>query len=88
MITQTYILQNLPKAIINDDNCRGLKFTRGIEKDINAELGMFLNTRWSMEPTYGKDLILHVDVHVEHAEILNCLMHNLHSAKLTSTKSI
>jgi hypothetical protein len=80
MVTQTYILNDLPKAIINDDNERGLKFTRGIEKDIHSELGEFLNTRWT--PTSERGMILTVDVSEDQTETLKSLMHNLHSAKL------
>ena len=83
MVTQTYILKDLPKAIINDDNERGLKFTRGIEKDIQSEIGEFLNTRWT--PTSERELVLTVDVPIVHTETLKCLMHNLHSAKLIQT---
>ena len=86
MLTQTYIFQDLPKAIINDDNERGLKFTRGIEKDIYYEIGEYLNTRWT--PTGEQEMFLTVDVSELHAETLQLLMQNLHSAKLTSTNTI
>jgi hypothetical protein len=88
MVTQTYIFKDLPKAIINDDNGRGLKFTQGIEQDINSELEIFLKTQWELEPAYRKDLVLQVEVPVKHAETLRCLIHNLHSGKLISTNSI
>ncbi len=80
MLTQTYILKDMPKAIINDENDRGLKFTRGVEKDIFFEIGEYLNTRWT--PTGERELTLTVDVSAEHEETLRCLMHNLHQAKL------
>jgi hypothetical protein len=83
MVTQTYILKDLPKAIINDDNDRGLRFIRGIEKDIHSELGEFLNTRWT--PTGEREMVLTVDVSEDQIETLKCLMHNLHSAKLIQT---
>jgi len=79
MITQTYIFKDLPKAVING---RGLKFIYAIENDINSELGMFLNTQWELESTYGKDLILRAEVPSEHSENLQCLIHNLYSGKL------
>lgn len=80
MTTQTYLLKDMPAAIINDENDRGLKFTRGVEKDIFFEIGEYLNTRWT--PTGERELTLTVDVSTEHAETLRCLMHNLHQAKL------
>jgi hypothetical protein len=83
MITQTYIFRDLPKAIINDENDRGLKWTRGVEDDIMYELGEYLNTRWSTDVT-EKDLILTVDVLEEDAKFLEVALHNLHQAKLIS----
>jgi len=82
MVTQTYIFRNLPPAIINDDNERGLKWSRGVEDDINAEIGMYLNTRWAVEETYGKNLILRVDVPEEFTEDLRCCLQNLHTGQL------
>lgn len=81
MATQTYTFRNLPKAIIHDENGRGLKWTRGIEEDINAEIGEYLNPRWSPDVT-GADMILTVEVEESDARFLECLLHNLHSAKL------
>ena len=81
MMKQTYTFRNLPKAIIHDENGRGLKWTRGIEEDINAEIGEYLNTRWSLDVT-GTDIILAVEVDETDARFLECLLHNLHSGKL------
>jgi hypothetical protein len=81
MIKQTYTFRNLPKAIIHDENGRGLKWTRGIEEDINAEIGEYLNTRWSPDVT-GADMILTVEVDETDARNLECLLNNLYSAKL------
>ena len=80
MITQTYTFRDLPKAIVNDENNHGLKWTRGVEKDIQSELGEFLNTRWT--PTGEREMTLKVDVPTKDAEFLRCLLHNLHSGKL------
>jgi hypothetical protein len=84
MITQTYTFRNLPKAIIQDENDRGLQWTRGIEEDIKWEIGEYHNTRWSPDVT-GADMILTVEVEESNARFLECLLHNLHSGKLLET---
>ena len=83
MITQTYTFRSLPKAILNDENGRGLQWTRGVEEDIKWEIGNSLNTRWSPDVT-GTDMILTVEVPPEDARFLECLLNNLHSGKLLS----
>ena len=86
MVTQTYTFRNLPKAIINDENDRGLQWSRGIEEDIKWEIGEYLNTRWSPDVT-GVYMILTVDVEDTNARFLECLLHNLHAGKLLETLS-
>jgi hypothetical protein len=81
MITQQYTFRNLPKAIINDENDRGLNWTRGIEEDIKWEIGEYLNTRWAPDVT-NTDIILTVDVSEDNARFLEILLHNLHGGKL------
>ena len=80
-LTQKYTFRHLPKAIINDENSRGLNWTRGVEEDIKWEIGQYLNTRWTLDVT-NTDMILTVDVPESDARFLECLLHNLHSAKL------
>ena len=83
MITQQYTFRDLPKAILNDENGRGLRWTRGIEEDIKWELELseYLNTRWEKDVT-GADMILTVDVDPGDARFLECALHNLHGGKL------
>jgi hypothetical protein len=81
MMKQTYTFRNLPKAIIDDEDDRGLRWTRGVEEDIKFEIGEYLNTRWSPDVT-GADMILTVEVEESDARFLECLLNNLHSAKL------
>jgi hypothetical protein len=81
MMKQTYTFRNLPKAIIDDENGCGLKWTRGIEEDIKFEIGEYLNPRWSPDVT-GADMILTVEVEESDARFLECLLNNLHGAKL------
>jgi len=85
MLTQTYSFRSLPKTILNDENGCGLQWTRGVEKDIKWEIGTSLNTRWAPDVT-GQDLILTVDVPVEDARFLECLLNNLHSGILLETQ--
>jgi hypothetical protein len=84
MVTQTYAFRDLPKAIINDENERGLKWSRGIEKDIHAELGEYLETQWVPDVT-NTVMILRVKVSETDARFLECLLHNLHTGKLLET---
>ena len=81
MITQKYTFRNLPKAIINDENSRGLNWSRGVEEDIKYIIGQYLNTRWSPDVT-NTNMVLTVDVPESETVFLECLLRNVHSAKL------
>ena len=77
MITQTYIFKDLPKEVVEDDDEKGLKWSRGIEKDIYFELGHYLNTRW--EPSGEREVTLRVSfIDESEAERLELLLNNLH----------
>jgi hypothetical protein len=80
MVTQTYIFRNLPKAIITDENSRGLKWSRAIEEDIKSELGEYLSTVW--KPISDTSVSLKVNVSKHEADNLKLLLHNLHGGKL------
>ena len=75
----------MPKAIINNEGGRGLKWTRSVEDDICWEIGEHLNTRWSPDIT-GQDMLLYVDVLHEDAKFLENLLNNLHSGVLLETR--
>lgn len=79
MTTQKYLFTDLPTAIVEDDNNRGLKFTRGVELDLFHEFNRHFNARWT--PVGLRELILTVDVSTEHSELLRCALHNLHQAR-------
>jgi hypothetical protein len=79
MTTQKYLFTDLPTAIVEDDNNRGLKFTRGVELDLYHEFNRHFNARWT--PVGIRELILTIDVPTEHSELLRCALHNLHQAR-------
>ena len=79
MTTQKYLFTDLPTAIVEDDNNRGLKFTRGVELDLFHEFNRHFNARWT--PVGIRELILTIDVSTEHSELLRCALHNLHQAR-------
>lgn len=79
MTTQKYLFTDLPTAIVEDDNNRGLKFTRGVELDLFHEFNRHFNAKWT--PVGLRELILTVDVSTEHSELLRCALHNLHQAR-------
>ena len=79
MTTQKYLFTDLPTAIVEDEDNRGLKFTRGVELDLYHEFNCHFNARWT--PVGIRHLILIIDVPDEHSELLRCALHNLHQAR-------
>jgi len=79
MTTQKYLFTDLPAAIVEDEDNRGLKFTRGVELDLYYEFNRHFNARWT--PVGRRELILTIDVPGEHTELLRCALHNLHQAR-------
>jgi hypothetical protein len=79
MTTQKYLFTDLPAAIVEDEDNRGLKFTRGVELDLYHEFERHFNARWT--PVGIRELILTIDVPQEQGELLRCALHNLHQAR-------
>jgi hypothetical protein len=79
MTTQKYLFTDHPAAIVEDEDNRGLKFTRGVELDLYHEFNCHFNARWT--PVGIRHLILIIDVPDEHTELLRCALHNLHQAR-------
>ena len=80
-VKQTYYFSDLPAAVVKDQKNYGLRWTRGIEREIKADLGEFLSTRWT---PLGLDNTMKLDVEVEEhqAEDLSSLLKNMYNAEL------
>lgn len=87
MIT-TFHFTDLPKRLIYaTEGYTMSKWTRGVEKDILAEIGYLPKTTWVLEE--NDVVILHIDLKEEAAENdiseienVRCLLHNLHQGKI------
>jgi len=88
MIT-TFHFTDLPKRLIYaTEGYTMSKWTRGVEKDILAEIGHLPKTTWILEEN---DLvILHIDLKEEatdsesfpEIENVRCLLHNMYQGKI------
>ena len=82
-MTQTFHFTDLPKRLIYaTEGYTRLKWTRGVEKDVLAEIGNLPPTTWVLEEN---DLVvLQIDLKEEEAETVRCLLHNLHGGKIVN----
>jgi hypothetical protein len=78
---QTYIFKDLPQSVISSKGENSEKYINCVEDELVYETGLRLETHWSVEPTYRKDLILNIiDLPEEMTEDVNSLMYNLFGA--------
>jgi hypothetical protein len=83
MIMQTYVINDMPKRLREDEVARK-KFISGIETDLKYEFesSLFLPkiVKAEMDVT-GYDLVIEISVDWSDARFLDIVLHNLHGAK-------